>query len=159
MLEKIAVIAGDLHDEAVRPEHEPLGDHVTILPSVLHPARGVGREVGIFFENALRPDILLELDQKALVADEDAERKVRLHPVDLVGRHEGLAQGRHAEVDEDVLQAQAAKAAMGMVVWTADTYEAGCMNVHRVLAAVLAVVRGLCFASIARASASSACSS
>ena len=112
VLQQIAVVAGQLDHQAVGPKPQPLRDRLAVGLGVLHPARRVGREVGVLAEDVLRAHVLLELDQEALSAHQRMQREVRLHGVELVTRQKALAQRRHAEVDECMLQCRAAKAAL-----------------------------------------------
>ena len=116
VLQQVAVVAGQLDDEAVGPESEPLRDHLAVGLGVRDPGGRVGREIGVLPEDVLRADILLELDQEALAADQHMQREVRLHRVELVAREEALAQRRHAEIDERVLQCRTAKAAFDLAL-------------------------------------------
>ena len=77
------------------------------------PAFGVGREVRVVGEDVGRGDVLLELHQQALLADVDVERVEGLHAVQVARVEERLAQGRHPEVDEGVVQVGVAEAARG----------------------------------------------
>ena len=47
VLEQVAVVRGELDDEALGAEAEPVGDHVRVGARVLDPGVGVGREVGV----------------------------------------------------------------------------------------------------------------
>ena len=111
MLQQIAVIAGELDREAFRPEPEPLLDHRAIGPGVRDPGGRVGGEVGIFAEDALGADIFAELHQPAALAHQSMQRVERLHRIEAFRRHEALAKGRHAEIDEAVLEAGTAETA------------------------------------------------
>ena len=50
--------------------------------------------------------------RKQRPANEHMEREVGLHRVELAGREKALAQRRHAEIDEGVVQAVAAQPAV-----------------------------------------------
>jgi hypothetical protein len=111
MLQQVAVVARQLDRQAVWPEVEPLGDHGAVGLGVGDPGRRVRGEVGVFPEDVLRAHVLAQLDEKACPAHERVERKVRLHRIELLGREKALAERRHAEIDETVLQAAAAETA------------------------------------------------
>src|SRR5947207_3133852 len=98
----MAVVAGQLHGEAVRAQLQPALDHVAVDARVLDPTRGVGREIGVLAEDVVGADVLLQLHQEALVANERVQWIVRLHLVELRGGQKALAQRRHAEIDEGV---------------------------------------------------------
>ena len=57
VLEQVAVVARQLDDEAVPAEAEALDHRVGVLPRVLHPAVGEGREVGVLAEDVLAVDV------------------------------------------------------------------------------------------------------
>ncbi len=84
---------------------------VAVLAAVLQPARGVGREVRVLAEDLFTAHVLLELDQVAPAAHEHVQRIERLHLVELLLREIALAERRHAEVDERVLERRAAEPA------------------------------------------------
>ena len=65
MLQQIAVVARQLDHQAVRPEPEPLRDHLAVGLGVRDPAGRVGGEVGVLAEDVLRAHVLLELHQEA----------------------------------------------------------------------------------------------
>ena len=75
------------------------------------PARRERREVSILVEDVLRAHIFLELDQKALLADEGVKRKEGLHRVAFLGREEAFAERRDAEIDKGAMEAGATEAA------------------------------------------------
>src|SRR4029453_2783473 len=98
VLKQVAVVAGQLHDQAVRAQPEPLGGHLGVVAGVPHPGVGVRGEVGVLGEDRPRGHIRLELHQPALLADVGPQRVEGLHLVELVGGQERLAQGRAPEV-------------------------------------------------------------
>ena len=67
---------------------------------MLDPRGGVRGEIRIFGENVFGFDIFLQLHQEAIAADEDVQREIWLHLVELLDREEAFAKGRHPEVDE-----------------------------------------------------------
>ena len=111
VLQQIAVIARQLDDQAVRPQPEPSCDHLAVCFGVGDPGGRIGGVVGVFSEDGLRADILLQLDEEAAPADEHMKREVRLHRVELGVREKALAQWRHPEIDEGVFEPAAAESA------------------------------------------------
>src|SRR5262249_58662324 len=75
------------------------------------PAVRVGGEVGVVAEDALDADVLAELDEPARPADEDTQGIEGLHPIELVGSEEALAERGHPEIDEQELERRAARPA------------------------------------------------
>ena len=88
VLQQIAVIAGHLDDE--RGVVEPiLPDHfLGVVSAVAEPQIRVGREIEVVVENALRRLELLELDQKAGVADISVKRVESLALPEIIGGEE-----------------------------------------------------------------------
>ena len=113
MLEQVAVVAGELDDEAVGVEAEAVDGRGDRVACVGDPGVRVGREVGVLGEDLVGGDEFLELDEQTALACAGMEGIERLHRAEAVGGHVGLAQGRHAEVDEGVAQIGAAEAALG----------------------------------------------
>jgi hypothetical protein len=114
--QQVAVVARDLHDQAVGAEAEALDRHLDVAARVLDPRVGVRREVRVLGEDVVGGDERLELHQQAALADLRVERVERLHRVDALGWHVALAQRRHAEVDEGVAQRGCAEAARGQAL-------------------------------------------
>ena len=111
VLQQIAVVACHLDHAARRGEPE-VSDHLLrVATAVVEPGIGEGGEVGVVGEDLLPTHILLELDQKAALADPRMERVERLHGVHLVRRNKALAQWRHPEIHHRVAQAGATEAA------------------------------------------------
>ena len=104
VLEQVAVVAAELDHEAVRVQLEPGADRVGVGARMAEPAVGVGREVGIVGEDVGGRDVLLQLDEQALLTDVDMERIEGLHVVQVAFVEERLAQRRHPEVDERAAQ-------------------------------------------------------
>ena len=100
MLKQISVVARDLEDLAFRAETKPGLDHFAILARMLDPRGRIRRKICVFRENMLRLDVLLQLHQEALAADEHVQRKVRLHLVDLVGSQKAFAKRGHPKINE-----------------------------------------------------------
>ena len=98
VLQQVAVVAGQLHDQAARAEPEPVGGDLGVALGVPDPGVGVGGEVGVLGEDRLGGDVALQLDQPAALADVGPQRVERLHLVALARGQEALAQRRHAEV-------------------------------------------------------------
>ena len=90
---------------------EPRLHDGAIVGGVADPARRVGRKIGILAEDAGGRDVLPELDKAAGAADQHPQRVERLHLVEPRRWQEVLAQGRHAEVEDQVAQRRAAGAA------------------------------------------------
>ena len=61
VLQQVAVVAGELHREALRPEAQPLRDRLAVALGVCDPAGRIGGEVGVFPEDMLRAHVLFEL--------------------------------------------------------------------------------------------------
>src|SRR6185503_15651320 len=104
-------VAAKLDHEVVRAEAVTLRHRLAVALGVLQPGGRVGREVRVLLENLGWSGIFANLNQEALIADHRLKRHVGLRAVDLVARTEVLAKGRHAEVDDDVLQLRATHAA------------------------------------------------
>ena len=66
VLEQVAVVAGELDDEARAPSPRRRDRHADVVLGVLQPGVGVGGEIGVLGEDLLRADVLLELDEEAL---------------------------------------------------------------------------------------------
>ena len=111
VLEQVAVVRRELDDEVVRAQGEALADHLHVLPSVLHPGRGVRRVVRVLGEDLVRRDESFELDEVAALAGEYVKGEERLHAPDLLRAEEALAERRHPEVDDRQVERGAAKAA------------------------------------------------
>ncbi len=111
MLQQIAVVARQFDDEAVGPKVQALLDHHAVLAGVLDPRCRVRGEVSVLAENLVRCDVLFQLHQQAAVAHVGVEREKGLQAVEPIGGQEALAQRRHAEVDEIVLELFAAQTA------------------------------------------------
>ena len=112
MLQEVSVVARQLDDQAVGAEPEPLRDHRDVVPRVLDPAIGVGREIGVFGEDLLGRDVLLELSQEASVADVDVQRIERLGAIQLArssrsSRRAVTSPGRPGETQAGVAEATA----------------------------------------------------
>src|SRR5262249_21572408 len=110
VLQQVAVVARDLDHPAVRAEAEAPDHELAVLTRMLHPALRIGGEIRVFAEDALRRYELLELYEVAALADVGVQRIVGLHRPELLAGDVGLTQGRHAQVDEGVLQRMAAEA-------------------------------------------------
>jgi hypothetical protein len=61
-------------------------------------------------------DVLLELNEKAIIANERVERVIGLHRVELILGEKALAQGSHSKVNEGMEMAATAKPAGSYVV-------------------------------------------
>jgi hypothetical protein len=66
-------------------------DHTTILARMLDPRGGVRGEIRIFGENVFGFDIFLQLHQEAIAADENVQREIWLHLIELLDREEAFA--------------------------------------------------------------------
>ncbi len=91
VLQEVAVVGGDLDDVALRPEPEALRHVVHVAPRVLDPRVRVGREVGVVREDVVRQHVVVDLDERAGVADEGVERIERLGGPGPAGRWTGTA--------------------------------------------------------------------
>ncbi len=65
VLQQVAVVAGDLGDQAVRVEVEPVDHRVGVALGVRHPGVGVGREVGVVREDVLAGHVSRQLHEQA----------------------------------------------------------------------------------------------
>jgi hypothetical protein len=111
-LEEVAVVARRLDDEAPRAEAQLARHVVDETAGVVHPAVGVGGEVGVVGrEDLLRRDVGRQLHEQAAVADPDVERVGGLRLVELVGPQVALARRRHPQVDERAHERRRAQAA------------------------------------------------
>ena len=104
VLEEVAVVRGELDDEAVRPEREPLRDLIDVAPGVVDPRVRVRREVRVLREDLLGRGQLGYLREPATLTDADVQRIEGLALLELLRREHGLAQGRLSEVDDGQLQ-------------------------------------------------------
>ena len=114
VLKQISVVACDLIHLTLRTEMKPGRNHFTVPARVLDPRRRVRRKICVFRENVLRFHVFLQLHQEAVAADENVQRKVRLHLIDLVGGQKALAKRRHPEIDDSGCERRMTQAAMPM---------------------------------------------
>src|SRR6266850_7408420 len=84
ILQKIPVVAGELDHQTVCAQTEAMRNLIGVLLGVIQPRVRIRRKIGVLSEDVLRPDVLLELNEKAITANKDAERIERLHLVDPV---------------------------------------------------------------------------
>ena len=77
VLQQVAVVAGDLHHEAVPVEAEALDRHLDVAARVLDPGVRVRGEVGVLREDVLAGHELLELHEQAALADLRVQRVER----------------------------------------------------------------------------------
>ena len=112
VLEQVAVVRGELDDEALRAEAEPVADHLHVGVRMLDPGSGVGREVGVLVEDLLRRHEGRQLREPAARADAHVQRVERLHLLEPVRGQEALAERRLAEVDHRQLERRLAEAAV-----------------------------------------------
>ena len=68
VLQQVAVVRGELDDEIVGSELEPLADHLDVTACVLDPRRRVRGEVRVLGEDLVRRDERLELNEAAPLA-------------------------------------------------------------------------------------------
>jgi hypothetical protein len=112
VLQEVAVVAGDLDDEAPRREAEAVHDHVAVGVAVGEPGVGVRREVGVIgTEYRVGQRHVGELDEPAGVAEVDVERVARLRSGELRLAEEGVGERRLAQLEEGRRQPGAARAA------------------------------------------------
>ena len=109
VLQQVTVVGGDLDHLTVRAQAQTFLHIDAVGAGVLDPAVRKRGEVGVFGEDLLRRHELVQLRQFAVVADEGVERVERLHLQEILLRHEALAERRHAEIGEAVLQLGSAK--------------------------------------------------
>ena len=91
VLEEVAIVAGDLDDEGLRPEVQPLDGLRDEALGVRHPGVTEGGEVGVVGEDVLSRDVRRQLHQQTLVADADVKGVEDLAGVELVSREVALA--------------------------------------------------------------------
>jgi hypothetical protein len=111
VLQQIAVVARDLHDQRLRAELQPPDHRFDVAPGVLHPAVGVRREVGVVGKDVVGCDVHLQLHQEAALAHPGVQRIEALHVIQLVRLNVRLTKRRHAEIDERVVELLGAEAA------------------------------------------------
>src|SRR5262249_15398312 len=83
ILEEVSIVTSELDDMAVSAEVESRNDHARVRLGVAQPAGGIRREVGVFVEDSLWSDVLLDLDKEAAAADVCMQRVEGLHFVEL----------------------------------------------------------------------------
>ncbi len=112
VLQQVAVVARELDHEAVRPEPEPRARSSRSRPWRGRP-RSSSRRRSRRTPGRCAPGVTYSPSwtRKQLAADQHVQREVGLHRVELIRREEALAQRRHAEIDEAVLEARAAQPA------------------------------------------------
>jgi hypothetical protein len=111
VLEQVPVVGGDLDDLAAGAESEALDDRVGVSPRVGDPAVGIRGKVCVLRKDLLRRHDLVELHQQALPANQRMQRVEPLGLAQPIRPDIGLAQRRHPEIDERVLEARPAEAA------------------------------------------------
>ncbi len=84
ILQQVAIIAGQLDHQVIRPQFKSLGDHVHVLARVTQPRVGVGGEVSVFRINVVGRHIIAQLHEEALFADQSVQWIKRLHPIELI---------------------------------------------------------------------------
>ena len=110
--QQIAVVRGELDDEAVAPEAPFLDQPQRVLARVAHPPLGERREVEVVVDEELvRLHLLEDLHERAGRAERDVERIPRLGPRQLVGAQKSVRQRHRAEREEDAQAGLAARAA------------------------------------------------
>src|SRR6266851_544939 len=96
-LQQVAVIAGQLDDEAVAPEPAGLDDAPGALLGVTQHRLGERREIEVVAEQLLRRDRLRDLHQRALGTEREVEREASLRLLQLLFGQEGVGEGRLSE--------------------------------------------------------------
>ena len=86
VLQEVAVVRGELDDEAVGAEPEPLGHLVDVAARVLDPRVRVRGEVGVLGEDVLGRHELGDLHEPAALARPHMERVEGLALLELLGR-------------------------------------------------------------------------
>ena len=109
VLKEVAVVARELDDETLRVEAKPVADHRDVVLAVLEPRRRKRRKIGVLGEDFVGPHVFVDLDQKALLADQDVQRVKGLHFVELLGGQKSLAERRHAQIDDGMFERRAAE--------------------------------------------------
>src|SRR5215471_13247890 len=79
---------------------------------MLDPRGRVRGKIRILCKDMLRLNIFLQLHEKTIAADEDMQRKVRLHLVELIAGEKALTKRRHSKVNERRLKWSLAEPAM-----------------------------------------------
>ena len=103
VLQKVSVVAGDLHDERALRQGEPIDSPRHEGPGVFDPAARERRVVRVFGERLGRCHQRRNLQQQAFPADPQMERIRGLGVVQLRGSEERLA-GRSGPQVEDALE-------------------------------------------------------
>ncbi len=111
VLQEVAVVAGDLDDEAAVADFETAAHSLGIPACMVDPGIRVGGEIGVFGEYIGRRHELLELHQPALVAQERVQRVKGLRRAELPCLNVRLTQRRHAQIDETVPQGRRTESA------------------------------------------------
>ena len=112
VLKQVSVVACDLIHPTCRTEMKPGRNHFAVPARVLDPRCRVRRKIGVFCKDVLRFDVFLQLHQEAVAADQNVQRKVRLHLIDLVRGQKALAKWRHPEIDDSGCEHRMTQTAM-----------------------------------------------
>ena len=116
VLEQVPVVACQFHRQALFAKLEARDDHLHIIRSVFQPRVRIGRKIGVFGEDVLGADKLVQLDQITPFADPHVERIKRLHLIQLFESPIAFAQRRHPEVNKRLLERTVAEAAAALCV-------------------------------------------
>jgi hypothetical protein len=111
ILEQVAIVAGDFHDETLAIEAETLGHFVAVLFAVLQPGIGIGRKIGVVGEDIFGLLVLFELNEEAFLARVHVKGIVDFTVLKIGSGRVGLTKGRHTEINKRAPQGRAAETA------------------------------------------------
>ena len=112
VLQKVAIVGGQLDHETVRAKIQTLHDHVSVAFRMGHPARGSGGEIGVIRpEDIRRAGVILRLHKAAGCTDVEAQGIGHLGRLKARRVQIGVGQGRMAEIEEPFGQVGIAMAA------------------------------------------------
>ena len=111
--QQVAVVAGDLDHEALRPKLQACRHRGDVVPRVPQEGRGDRREVGVVRrEQLVGAGIVLRLDQPTSLAYQQPQRVAPLRAAKIGLAEIGIGRRREAEVEEAAPQRLAAMAAV-----------------------------------------------
>jgi hypothetical protein len=111
-LQKVSVVAGQLHHQAMGAQAPPVTDGGHVFPGAGHEGARVGREVRVLLEDVRGRNPVRQLDEGARVAHEGAEGVEGFGGGQVARGHVGLAKRRHPQVHEDRAQGAATRPAV-----------------------------------------------
>ena len=116
VLQQVAVVAGNLHHQGVRPKPQARESGLHVGLGVGQPGAGERREVHVLAGEDLRAALhFVHLHQKAVRADKELERIVRLRGVQVLRLEEGVGRRRGSKIQKDLGERRVAKAAVHMI--------------------------------------------